>query len=97
MSELAITIIGGLVVAIVVAIFGLSGTTRIFISNSHRSPRAGKIIILIGVVMIIAGLAWIGNNDSPQQKTSITDGGSLLALYGVLFLIIGKVVKWFQG
>lgn len=89
MSQLIFTIIGGVITAIVVAWFGIGGTKRVVVHGTNVR-RTGKWIILFSVVMILGGLAWAGSD--PLSKVY----GYTLAGYGLIALIIGKIVAWFQ-
>ena len=87
MNELIITIVGGLVVAFLAWMFGISGGKSKVVVQGIRVRRTGKWIILFSVLMILGGLAWA---NSSQVY------GYTLAGYGVLFFLVGKVVAWFQ-
>ncbi|HVM73920.1 MAG TPA: hypothetical protein VMU13_03540 [Candidatus Paceibacterota bacterium] len=87
MSELLITIIGGLVVAFLAWLFGFSGGKSKVVVQGIRVRRTGKWMMLISAAMILGGLAWASSNQLY---------GYTLAGYGVLFFIVGKVVAWFQ-
>lgn len=99
MNNLLITIVGGVIVAIIVAWFGIGGTKHVTV---HGSPvrKTGKWIILVSILMILGGLAWAGNNTLPQGGVDFSKPGSIygltLAGYGVLAFIVGRIVAWFQ-
>lgn len=95
MSQLFINIIGGLVVVIIAALFGIGGTTKVVV-HGNRSGKAGKWIIIISLVMVFAGLSWHAKIAPTKSIFDFNDGGSLLFSYGILFFIVGKVVAWFQ-
>lgn len=98
MDQLLIQVLGGVIVAIIAGWFGVGGTTRVVVHGT-KVRRTGKWIIIISVVMIFIGLAWMGNGH-PQSMDDWfkppTVYGFTLALYGLLFFFIGKVVAWFQ-
>jgi len=100
MSDLIITIIGGLVVIVIASWFGLGGNTKVTVHGGGRVKKTGKWIILISIAMIIGGLAWAGSNSPAQGGFDFSQPGTVygltLAGYGVLFFIIGKIVAWFQ-
>ena len=100
MIQLIITVVGGLLVAIIAAWFGIGGTTKVAIQGGYKPKKTGKLIILISVVMIIGGLAWAGSNSPAQGGFDFSQPGTVYGLtltgYGVLFFIIGKIVAWFQ-
>jgi xanthosine utilization system XapX-like protein len=87
MHELLIAIVAGLVVAFLASLLGLSSSNSTVV-HGVRVRKSGKVIIIISVLMILAGLSWAG---SGQQLYGYT-----LAGYGVFFFLIGKVVAWFQ-
>lgn len=95
MNQLFINIIGGLVVVIVAAWFGIGGTTKVVV-HGGRAGSAGKWIIIISVVMVFAGLSWHDKIAPTRNIFNFSDGGSLLFGYGILFFIVGKIVAWFQ-
>ncbi len=86
MNELLITVIGGLIVAFVAGIFGMSGNRSTMIQGV-KVRKTGKWIILISIAMILGGLYWA---NSSQLY------GYTLAGYGLIFFVIGKIVAWFQ-
>lgn len=98
MSSLFIQIIAGLIVVVLAAWFGIGGTTRVVV-HGGRTRKTGKWIILISVAMIFGGLSWMGSTN-PQGLSDWLKPpavyGFTLAGYGVIFLVIGKVVAWFQ-
>lgn len=100
MSQLFITVVGGLIVAIIAAWFGIGGTTRVAIQGGYKPKRTGKIIILISVCMILGGLAWAGSASPAQGGFNFNDPRTLygitLAGYGLIFFFVGKIVAWFQ-
>lgn len=89
MSQLIFTIIGGIITAIIVAWFGIGGTTRVVVHGT-KIRRSGKWIILFSILMILGGLAWAGSD--PLYKIY----GYTLAGYGALAYLVGRVVAWFQ-
>ncbi len=99
MSELLITIISGVIVAIIVAWFGIGGTKHVTI---HGSPvrKTGKWIIFFSIIAIFGGLAWAGHYSLPQGGLDFSKHGTVygiaLASFGLLALIVGKIVAWFQ-
>lgn len=99
MKELLLQIIGGVIVAAIAAWFGIGGTKRVVIHHTGRSRRTGKWIILISVVMILGGLSWMGSSNPQGFNDWLKPPaiyGFTLAGYGVIFLVIGKIVAWFQ-
>ncbi len=99
MTQLLITVTGGIIVAVIVAWFGIGGTKHITV---HGSPvrKTGKWIIFFSVIMIIAGLAWAGHNSPPEGGFDFNKPGTVygitLACYGLIGFIIGWIVAWFQ-
>lgn len=98
MSGLIVTIVGGVVVAVIISMFGI-GTTKVVVNGSKQS-RAGKKLILLSWLMIVVGLILLGQSplaragfDTTQTSTLL---GIALAECGVLLLIIGKVIAWYQ-
>lgn len=89
MSQLFYTILGGVITAIIVAIFGIGGTTRVVVHGT-KINRSGKWIMFFSVIMIFGGLAWAGSSTSSQIY------GYTLAGYGVIAFIVGKIVAFFQ-
>ena len=100
MSELFITVVGGLVVLILGTWLGLGGSTKVRVEEGHKVKKTGKLLILISVLMIIGGLSWAGSNAPAQGGIDLHIPGMLygvtLAGYGVLLLIVGKIVAWWQ-
>jgi hypothetical protein len=100
MSELIITVVGGLLVIVIASWFGLGGSTNVTVHGGGRVKKTGKWIILISVAMILGGLAWAGSNSPTQGGFDFNHPGTVygmtLAGYGILFFIIGKIVAWFQ-
>jgi hypothetical protein len=100
MSELFITVVGGLIVLIFGAWLGLGGSTKVRVEGGHKVKKTGKLLILISALMIIGGLAWAGSNAPAQGGIDLYIPGMLygvtLAGYGVLLLIVGKIVAWWQ-
>lgn len=100
MSQLLINIVAGLVVLILGTWLGLGGSTRVKIEGGHKVRKTGKLIIFVSVLMILGGLAWAGSNAPAQGGVDLSRSGMLygftLAGYGVLLLIVGKVVAWWQ-
>jgi hypothetical protein len=85
MSQLLINIIGGLIVIIIAAVFGIGGTTRVVVHGT-RTGKTGKWIIIISVLMILGGAALLGKEAPPGGGLSFNEPGTLLMEYGVLFL-----------
>ena len=100
MNQLVITVVGGLIVLILGAWFGLSGSTKVRVEGGHKVKKTGKLLILISVLMILGGLAWAGSNAPAQGGVDLNIPGMLygftLAGYGVLLFIVGKIVAWWQ-
>lgn len=96
MKELLFTVIGGVIVAIIVSWFGIGGTKHVSV---HGTPvrKTGKWIIFVSVIMILWGLSWIGQTPGgfDFDKTQ-TLYGLTLAGYGVIALVVGKIIIWFQ-
>lgn len=98
MDQLLITIIGGVIVAIIATWLGISGSTRVVIEGTHVR-KTGKWIILISAVMIFGGLIWMVNSNPQGLNDCVRPPavyGFTLAGYGLIFFMIGKVVAWFQ-
>lgn len=99
MDQLFIQVVGGFIVAILVALFNIGGT-KVTVVRAAKTSKTGKWIIIISVIMILVGLALMGQN-APQKvgldfnklQTMI---GLTLVGYGILALIVGKIVAWFQ-
>lgn len=100
MSQLLISVIGGLLVLILGTWLGFGGSTKVKIEGGHKVKKAGKLLILISVLMILGGLAWAGSNAPAQGGVDLSRPGMIygftLAGYGVLLLIVGKIVAWWQ-
>jgi len=99
MEELIYKVIGGVLVAIITTIFGIGGTKRVVVHGSSVR-KTGKWIIIVSVLMIIGGLAWAGSNSPTQGGFDFSKPGTIygltLAGYGLIALIIGRIVAWFQ-
>lgn len=99
MEQLIIQIIGGVIVAVIATWLGIGKSHKVIIHHAGPTRRTGKWIILISILMIFGGLAWMSNG-YPQNFSGWikppTVYGFTLASYGVIFFIIGKVVAWFQ-
>ena len=94
MKELAITVVGGILVIVIASALGI-GKSTVTIKNSHGSSKLGKWLILLGVLMIIGGIAWAGNHPIPQGST-FTNTGHNIAIWGGLFFVVGWIINWFQ-
>jgi hypothetical protein len=95
MKDLLFQIIGGLIVVLIAAWLGIGGTTKVVV-HGGQVRKTGKWIILISVAMILGGLSWHDKLAPTKSIFNFNDWGSLLFGYGILFLIVGKVVAWFQ-
>src|SRR3989338_10366743 len=95
MSQLLIQIIGGVIVAVIAALFGIGGTTRVTV-HSGVVRKTGKWIIIISVLMIMGGIALLNKQTAPNDIWKFNTPGSLLIGYGILFFIVGKIVAWYQ-
>jgi hypothetical protein len=91
LTQLFITIVGGLAVIILGTWFGIGGTTKVVVQGS-KVKKTGKWIIIFSILIILGGLTWAGSNSGPNVKIY----GLTLAGYGVLFYSVGKIVAWFQ-
>lgn len=100
MSQLAVTVVGGLLVAIIAAWFGIGGTTKVAVHGGYKPKKTGKWIVIISVLMILGGLAWTGSGSPTQGGFDLnrpqTLYGLTLAGYGLIFFFVGKIVVWFQ-
>jgi len=100
MDNLICTIIGGVVVAIIVGIIGIN-TNRVVISYGEKRKKTGRWIVFLSWCAILGGLAWAGSNAPTQGGIDLNIPqmlyGLTLAGYGLIALIIGKVVKYFQN
>ncbi len=100
MSQLVITVIGGLLVAIIAAWFGIGGPTKVALQGGYKPKKTGKWIIIISVVMFFVGLSLCEKTDPTQWGFDMsipnTVYGVTLMLYSVLFFFAGKIVAWFQ-
>ncbi len=99
MSNLISTIIGGVIVAVIVAIMGIN-TNKVVISHGEKKKKTGRWIIFFSWCAIFGGLAWAGNSASQHGgidlNTPQTLYGLTLAGYGLLSLFVGNIVKFFQ-
>lgn len=100
MSDLIITVVGGLLVIIIASLIGLGKNTKVTVSGGGKVKRTGKWIILISITMILGGFAWAGSNSPTQGGFDFSKPGTIygltLAGYGLLFYFVGKVTAWFQ-
>jgi hypothetical protein len=100
MSQLLISVVGGLLVVIIAAIFGLGGTTKVTVHGGGRIKKTGKWIIIISVVMFFIGLSLCKKSDPTQWGFDLnipsTLYGVTIMLYSGLFFFVGKIVAWFQ-
>ena len=98
MSQLLVTVVGGLIVAILIACFGI-GSTKVIIQGSKLS-KTGKKIILTSVVMIILGVILLGQHPLPRGGYDLTQNSTIygiaLLVSGFLLFIIGRAVAWYQ-
>lgn len=93
MSNLVITIIGGLVVAILASWLGLGGSTTVRIRGGARSSRTGKNIMIFSVIIVFAGLMWASKTTQPSETFTAGHG---LAICGVFLFLIGRIIAWYQ-
>jgi len=78
---------------------GFGGSTKVRFEGGHKARRPGKLLILISVIMIVGGLPGpvvmlqlkAGSIEHTRNALCITLTG-----YGILLLIIGKAVAWWQ-
>ena len=91
MVQFLTQIIGGLIIVLITAFFGIGGTKHVTVHGSSVR-KTGKWIIIFSVIMIFGGLAWAGSNSGPNVKLY----GYTLAGYGLLAYIVGRIVAWFQ-
>jgi hypothetical protein len=99
MNELLISVVGGLLVIIIAATFGLGGT-KVTVQGGGRIKKTGKWIIIISVVMFLFGLSLLKKNDPTQWGFDLnipsTLYGVTIMLYSGLFFVVGKIIAWFQ-
>lgn len=101
MSNFVVTIISGIIVAIIVSWLGIGGSKKqVIMSGGVKVRKTGKLIIIISVIIIIWGMLLLGNNSNPTAIMDMTNrqaaNGLLLMFLGAILLIIGKIVAWFQ-
>jgi hypothetical protein len=100
MSQLFITVVGGLLVVIIAALFGFGGTTKVSVLDGGKVKKTGKWIIIISVVMFFIGLSLCKKSDPTQWGFDLnipsTLYGVTIMLYAGLFFFVGKIVAWFQ-
>ena len=87
MTDILKMVAGGVIVAIIVAILGLS-THKVVVTNGEKKKKTGRWIIFVAWCAILGGLSWAGNGSQLY--------GFTLAGYGLIALVVGKVVKFFQ-
>ncbi len=99
MTQLIITVAGGIIVAIVVGWFDLGGSTRVMVQGV-KVKKTGKWMIIFSIAMILTGLILCSKNTLPQGgydlHASSTLYGLTLILYGGIIFVVGKIVAWFQ-
>ncbi len=93
MSNLVITIIGGLIVAILASWLGLGGSTTVRIRSGVRTSRTGKNIMIFSIIIILGGLIWASKTTQPSGTFTAGHG---LAICGVFIFLIGKLIAWYQ-
>lgn len=100
MSQLAINITGGLIVAVLLSWFGLSGSTRVTVQGGHTVKKTGKWIMIISAVAIIVAFSFLRKGDPTKWGYDLNIPSNVIALtvilYGALFFVVGKIVAWFQ-
>ena len=101
MSNLIVTIIGGVVVAILVSLLGIGkNKTPVIVTHGFKVRRTGKWIMIISSVIIIWGFLLLGNNSDPTAGINFNNRqtiyGFTLIFWGVIIFIVGKVIAWFQ-
>ena len=101
MSNFVVTIISGIIVAIIVSWLGIGESKKqVIMSGGVKVRKTGKLIIIISVIIIIWGMLLLGNNSNPTAIMDMTNrqtaNGLLLMFLGTILLIIGKIVAWFQ-
>lgn len=94
MNQLIINVIGGVIVGIILTIVGVNRKSKVIVRGT-RIRRTGKWIIIFSTIAILLGLIWASKSgysfDKPQTLYGFT-----LSAYGVIGLVIGKIVAWFQ-
>ena len=100
MNGLISTVIGGLLVAIIAAIFGIGGSTKVTIQHGTRTKKTGKWIIIISVIMLIYGASLLKKGDPTKWGYDLNDPSNLygitIIIYGVIFFVVGRIVGWYQ-
>jgi hypothetical protein len=93
-------IIGGVIVAIIVAILGIN-STKVVVSHGSVKKKTGRWIIFLSWCAIIVGILWIGNSSTLHSggidlNNHNTLYGLTLLMWGVIALVVGKIIKYFQ-
>jgi len=84
MNELLIIVVGGIIVAILINIFGIGSSTRVKIQGGYKPSKTGKWIIILSVLMILGGLSWASGHPTPINSRYINTGYAV-AIWGVYF------------
>lgn len=99
MKQLIITVIGGVLIAVITTFFGIGKTTQVVVGG-NRVKKTGKWIIIVSALMIFSGFYIVGYNTPPQGGIDFNKPGIIygltLAGYGLMALLIGRIVAWFQ-
>jgi hypothetical protein len=88
-SNLIITIVGGVAVLIIAACLGIGGTKYVVIHGSSVK-KTGKWMMIMAVLIIFGGLHLASLNSTEQA------GGWAIAILGLMFFGLGKFIAWFQ-
>ncbi len=99
MSDLIIQVTGRVIVAVLIAWIGIGRKVKIVHSQGVQAKKTGKWMIVISVIMIMLGIILFDsasfekgiNFNNPKELYSIS-----LLTFGIILLIIGKIVAWFQ-
>lgn len=99
-QRLIVTVIGGVIVAMIVAKFGIAPKQHIMVNHTYgrrSNPRIWKLVMTLGAVLIIAGLVYAGAHATgtiinPDMYAGWGIGGIGLIIWG-----IGKFGRWITG
>jgi len=98
MNDLVIQVAAMIIGTVLLGWFGLGGSHKtITISTSSRPPRKWKLMIVLGILMVLAGVAVFSNNFPLGGFNNPYSGaGFSLAFLGLLIYLFGKFGSWWN-
>ena len=94
---LVVTVLGGVIVAIIVAKFGIAPKHQVVVTHAYGRPSGGRVwkwVMTLGVVIIFAGLVYAGTQASGAGINQGMYAGYGMSFFGLLIWAGGKFARW---